>query len=103
MNYAMAEPQKDIQDTVHHLDRNFVQLDKRVSVLEERSQSQAISIQHIHEDVRANNQLVTDLSKKIDRNREEDQKTQIKSQRWLIATLVGVVISITLMILQSTL
>lgn len=99
----MAEQQKDIQDTVHHLDRNFVQLDKRVSVLEERSQSQAISIQRIHEDVRANNQLVTDLSKKIDKNREEDQQTQLKSQRWVIATLAGVVVSIMLLILEAAL
>jgi len=99
----MAEQQKDIQNTVHHLDRNFVQLDKRVSVLEERSQSQALSIQHIHEDVRANNQLVTDLSKKIDRNREEDQQTQLKSQRWVIATLAGVVVSIMLLILEAAL
>jgi uncharacterized coiled-coil protein SlyX len=103
MNTAMAEQQKDIQDTVHHLDRSFVQLDKRVSVLEERSQSQARSIQHIHEDVRANNQLVTDLSKKIDRNREEDQQTQLKSQRWVIATLTGVVVSIMLLILEAAL
>lgn len=95
--------QQDIQSTVHHLDRGFSQLDKRVSVLEERSQAQAKSIQQIHDDVRANNQLVTDLSEKIDRNREEDRQSQIKTHRWVISTLVGVVISIFLLIVRDSL
>ena len=85
--------QRDIRDTVHHLDR-------RVTVLEERSKAQAEDMKQIHSDIDRNNKLISNVAMELKNNRIEDMQDRDKSRRWTIATLVSALIAVVLLILQ---
>ncbi len=96
-----AQRHSDIKATVRHLDNSVVHLDKRVSVLEERTHAQGESIKQIHEDVKQNNSLITELADRIDRYRAEDAGNREKTHRWVIVTLAGVVAAIFVEIIKG--
>jgi hypothetical protein len=93
--------QSDIQRTVHHLDRNFGHLDKRVAILEERSQSQAEDIRVIHNDVRETKGMIEALSVKIDDYRLAGARAGVAMQRWVITTVVGIAVTLLTLLLQG--
>ena len=96
-----AQRHQDMKSTVRHLDNSVVHLDKRVSVLEERTQAQGESIKQIHEDVKQNNTLISELAERIDRYRTEDMANRDKTHRWVIVTLAGVVAAIFVEIIKG--
>lgn len=85
--------QRDIRDTVHHLDR-------RVTVLEERSKAQAEDMKKIHTDIDQNNKLISNVAMELKNNRIEDMQDRDKSRKWTIATLVSVLVAVVLLLLQ---
>ena len=91
---------RDIRNTVHHLDREVGAIKSRVSVLEERSKSQAQDLKKIHTDIDQNNKLIGDVATELRLNRIEDMKDRVKSHRWLIGILVSVAITLGLTLLQ---
>ena len=91
---------RDIRNTVHHLDSEVGAIKTRVSVLEERSKAQAQDMKQIHTDIDQNNQLINQVASELQTNRLEDMKERAKAHRWLIVTLIGVVTTLGLMILE---
>lgn len=91
----------DIQQTVHHLDKGFVQLDKRVSVLEERSRAQAEDIKQIHHEVRETKGLIQGVSQKIDEHWKEDSEKRDNTKNWIIGIAISVAITFLTIILKG--
>ena len=85
------EIQKDIQSTVHDLD-------KRVSVLETRADNQAEVIQQIRSDVGETKSLSMRILNDMHSHSIEEANERSKMFRWIITTLVGVSISVILML-----
>ena len=90
----------DIHHTVHHLDKELGSVKARVSVLEERSKAQAADMKQIHSDIDENNRLINNVAQNLQKNRVEDMQDRAKANRWLIGTLVGVVITLVVTLLQ---
>lgn len=91
---------RDIRDTVHHLDNEVGAIKTRVSVLEERSKLQAQDMKKIHTNIDQNNRLIGDVATELRLNRVEDMKERVKSNRWLIGTLLGVVVTLAVTLIQ---
>lgn len=91
---------RDIRNTVHHLDKEVGAIKTRVSVLEERSKAQAQDMKQIHSDIDQNNRLISEIASELRLNRIEDMKERVKSHRWLIGTLIGVIVTLALSALQ---
>jgi len=90
----------DIHNTVHHLDKELGAVKARVSVLEERSKAQAADMKQIHSDLDENNRLINNVAQTIQKNRVEDMQDRAKANRWLIGTLVSVVLTLVVTLLQ---
>ena len=90
----------DIQKTVHHLDKGFAQMDKRVSVLEERSKAQAESISQIHVDVRETKGLIQTVSNKLDEHWREDAEKRDSTKNWIIGIAISIAVTFLTIILK---
>lgn len=82
----------DIQITVHRLDT-------RVSVLETRTDQQAREIKDMRQDIRETRSAVGSVHNDLRKHMQDQAKDRNQLMMWVIATLVGVVVSIALPLL----
>ena len=86
------EQRADIQRTVHGLD-------KRVSVLETRTDQQAREIKDMRQDIRETHAAVGNVHKDLRQHMQTQADERHRTMMWIIATLLGVVVSIVLPLL----
>lgn len=82
----------DIQTTVHRMDT-------RVSVLETRTDQQARELKNMREDIRETRSTVGSVHNDLRKHMQDQAKDRTQLMMWVIATLVGVVVSIALPLL----
>lgn len=82
----------DIQTTVHRLDT-------RVSVLETRTDQQAREIKDMRQDIRETRSAVGSVHSDLRKHMQDQARDRSQLMLWVIATLVGVVVSIALPLL----
>ena len=88
----VSEQRKDVQDTVHSLD-------KRVSILETRQEQQGREIRDMRTDIRETRDAVGEVHIDLREHMQQQASDRAKLMMWAIATLVGVVTSIAIPLL----
>lgn len=84
----------DIQQTVHSLD-------KRVSVLETRTDQQGREIRDMRGDIKDTKEAVNEIHVDLRDYITQEAKDRAKLFQWMAATAIGVVVSIALALLRD--
>ena len=84
----------DIQQTVHSLD-------KRVSVLETRTDQQGREIRDMRTDIKDTKEAVGEIHTDLRDYITQEAKDRTKLFQWIAATMIGVVVSIALAVFRD--